>query len=218
MTGAVQVVTHVRRIAFEDGLWILYDREGREIVATQVLCLAGGVQAADLASGARLSPVRGQVSFAASDLRPGAAIGGGYLIPTLDGYLFGATHDRGDTDTAVRSEDHQRNLALIASLGPAVARAAAEAPLQGRAGVRAATPDFLPLAGAVPGSAPGLFILSGLGSRGFCTAPLLAEHVAALALGAPSPLPRALAEIVDPARFELRLARKGRPRTDPADQ
>jgi tRNA 5-methylaminomethyl-2-thiouridine biosynthesis bifunctional protein len=79
--------------------------------------------------------------------------------------------------------------------------------LSGRAGVRAACPDFLPLAGALEGR-PGLFVLSGLGSRGFCAAPLLAEHVAALALGAPSPLPQALAQIVDPARFAARARRR----------
>jgi tRNA 5-methylaminomethyl-2-thiouridine biosynthesis bifunctional protein len=46
----------------------------------------------------------------------------------------------------------------------------------------------------------GLFMLGGLGSRGFCVAPLLAEHVAALATGAPSPLPADLAARVDPSR------------------
>jgi tRNA 5-methylaminomethyl-2-thiouridine biosynthesis bifunctional protein len=52
----------------------------------------------------------------------------------------------------------------------------------------------------VPGQ-PGLFVLSGLGSRGFALAPLLAEHVAARVLDAPSPLPADLAAVVDPVRF-----------------
>ena len=69
------------------------------------------------------------------------------------------------------------------------------------------TPDFLPLAG--PTEAAGVFVLSGLGSRGFCSAaPLLAEHVAALALGAPPPLAAALAEIVHPGRFVMRRKRR----------
>jgi tRNA 5-methylaminomethyl-2-thiouridine biosynthesis bifunctional protein len=38
----------------------------------------------------------------------------------------------------------------------------------------------------------------------------LAEHVAAQALGAPSPLPAPLAELVAPDRFHRRAARKGR--------
>jgi tRNA 5-methylaminomethyl-2-thiouridine biosynthesis bifunctional protein len=94
---------------------------------------------------------------------------------------------------------------------PGLAAKLATIDLGGRAGVRAVTPDFLPLAG--PLEARGLFILSGLGSRGFCAAPLLGDHVAALALGPPSPLPAALAEIVHPGRFAMRrdrrLARSG---------
>ena len=65
--------------------------------------------------------------------------------------------------------------------------------------MRAATSDRMPLAGAVV-QASGLYLLGGLGSRGFTTAPLTAEHVAALALGAPSPLPLDLQRLVDPAR------------------
>uniref|UniRef100_UPI00390C6233 FAD-dependent oxidoreductase n=1 Tax=Brevundimonas sp. TaxID=1871086 RepID=UPI00390C6233 len=66
-----------------------------------------------------------------------------------------------------------------------------------RAAVRATTPDRLPLAGAL---ADGLYSLGGLGSRGFCVAPLLGEHVAAAILNRPSPLPRDLAERVSPRR------------------
>jgi tRNA 5-methylaminomethyl-2-thiouridine biosynthesis bifunctional protein len=65
--------------------------------------------------------------------------------------------------------------------------------------VRATTPDRLPLAGAMPG-VDGLFVLGGMGSRGFCVAPLLAEHVAALATGTPSPLPADLAARISPLR------------------
>jgi tRNA 5-methylaminomethyl-2-thiouridine biosynthesis bifunctional protein len=54
----------------------------------------------------------------------------------------------------------------------------------------------------------GLFALTGFGSRGFSLAPLLAEHVAALALGAPSPIGRAAADLVSPGRFARRAARR----------
>lgn len=205
------IQAQVADMAWDDGAWRLAAAGGAEIARARIVCLAGGLAARAFAPDAPLSPVRGQVSVFAGAERPAAMIGGGYLIPTRDGLLFGATHDRDQTDTVIRAEDHARNLAAIAALQPDLAQALAGQALDGRAGVRAATPDFLPLAGAVPGR-PGLFILSGLGSRGFCAAPLLAEHVAAQALGAPSPLPRALAEIVDPERFDKRRARIGRPR------
>jgi len=154
-----------------------------------------------------LQPVRGQVSLAAWDDKIPAAIWGGYAIPTVDGLMFGATHDRDERSEAVRSEDHARNLDLLAEGRPALAAALRDRPLAGRAGVRAVTPDFLPLAGAAEG-AQGLYLLTGLGSRGFCAAPLLADHVAALALGAPSPLPKSWQQIVDPHRFSVRLKRR----------
>jgi tRNA 5-methylaminomethyl-2-thiouridine biosynthesis bifunctional protein len=65
------------------------------------------------------------------------------------------------------------------------------------------TPDRLPLAG--PSAADGLFVLTGFGSRGFAFAPLLAEHVAALAMGAPSPLAADAATLVEPGRFTARI-------------
>jgi tRNA 5-methylaminomethyl-2-thiouridine biosynthesis bifunctional protein len=197
----------VARIEHRDGLWRLFDDHGREIVTAEIVCLAAGLDSRDLAPGAPLAPVRGQVGFVASAQAPAAAIGGGYLIPTGQGLLFGATHDRDDAHADARAADTARNLALLAQVRPALAAALADAPIAARAGVRAVTPDFLPLAGALEGPG-GLFILSGLGSRGFCAAPLLAEHVAASALGAPSPLPRALAAIVDPRRFEARRLRR----------
>jgi tRNA 5-methylaminomethyl-2-thiouridine biosynthesis bifunctional protein len=125
---------------------------------------------------------------------------GGYAVPTGEGVLFGATHDRGETGADVRPADSARNLAVLAARLPDLAaRVEAAGPGHARAAVRATTPDRLPLAGAVPGR-PGLFVLGGLGSRGFCAAPLLAEHVAALAVGGASPLPRDLAARVDPVR------------------
>ena len=69
------------------------------------------------------------------------------------------------------------------------------------------TPDRLPLAGAW--AEPGLFVLTGFGSRGFSMAPLLAEHVAALALEAPSPMTAAAAALVAPGRFRHRAAGRG---------
>ena len=112
----------------------------------------------------------------------------------------GATHERGETAGRPTAHATARNLATVAARLPELAsRIAAAGPGEARTAVRATTPDRLPLAGAVPG-AEGLFILGGLGSRGFCAAPLLAEHVAAMALGAPSPLPAALAARIDPSR------------------
>ncbi len=49
-------------------------------------------------------------------------------------------------------------------------------------------------------------VLGGLGGRGFTLAPLLAEHLVAEALGAPSSLPRPLAVAVGRRPFKARPA------------
>ena len=90
-------------------------------------------------------------------------------------------------------EDHRRNLQSLAQARPALAASLSGRPLEGRAALRASTPDHAPIAAELE---PGLFALSGLGGRGFTLAPLLAEHLVAVALGAPSPLPRDLAAAV----------------------
>lgn len=202
--------SEVAALAFGGGGWTLLGADGSSLCQADVVCLAAGMGSARLATGLPLMPVRGQAGHAAGAAVPIAAVFGAYVIPTRDGVLFGATHDRGDEDTAVRQSDHTRNLQALEQAFPRLAARLDRSALGAHTGIRATTRDYLPLAGEVPGSA-GLFVLGGLGSRGFTLAPLLAEHVAATALGVPSPLPRALAQIVDPARFAARERRRGRP-------
>ncbi len=185
----------------KDG-WRLLDAEGGEILRADAVILAAGMGTSDLHPATALQPVRGQATFTEEVPAPAAAAFGGYVIPTREGgVLFGATHDRDVTDEERRTEDDARNLAVLAARAPRLADRLTGVPLQSRAAIRATTPDRLPSAGAVD---EGLYILTGMGSRGFCAAPLLAEHLAALILGAPSPLPRELAAAVNPGRFAAR--------------
>lgn len=199
-------IAQVDRLEHADGGWRLLDPAGAMIAEADAVVLACSQDAARLAPELSLSPVRGQATWVEGVSGPALAWGG-YIAPTRTGLLFGATHDRGDTGAEVREADHARNLQTLAAALPDLAAQAAQRPLHGRAGTRATTQDRLPIAGAL--SASGLFALTGLGSRGFAAAPLLAEHVAALVLGAPSPLPKDLAAIVDPGRFAAREARRG---------
>ncbi len=173
-------------------------RAGADPVLADVVIIAAGWGAASLAPSLNLMAVRGQASWTPLADAPRAASFSGYAIPTRDGVLFGATHDRDDVSLETSPEDHERNLWGLRAIHPRLAARIIVQDVQGRAAVRAATPDQMPAAGAL---APGLFVLAGLGSRGFCTAPLLAEHIAALALGAPSPLALEAAGLVDPRRL-----------------
>jgi tRNA 5-methylaminomethyl-2-thiouridine biosynthesis bifunctional protein len=203
----------VARIELADDGWRLLDAPGEVLETVDAVIVAAGLATGELAPGLPLTAVRGQASFTALADPPPAVAFGGYAIPTpidgqTGGVLFGATNDRDDTARDLRPEDHQRNLAFLAEGLPMLAARLGGRPLEGRASIRVTTPDYLPVAGPAPDSPPGLFVLTGFGARGFCLAPLLAEHVAALALGAPSPLPQPLAAFVDPARFARRAARR----------
>jgi tRNA 5-methylaminomethyl-2-thiouridine biosynthesis bifunctional protein len=201
----------VRRLERIGEAWrLLGDGDALLAEAEQVI-LCAGLESREVTPGLPLSPVRGQASWVRDVAPPVAAAWGGYALPTGEGgTLFGATHDREDAARDLRPGDHERNLAQLRAALPGLAARIAGRPLAGRASVRAVTPDRLPLAGPAPGL-PGVHLLTGFGSRGFAVAPLLAEQVAAQALGAPSPLPAALAALVDPARFERRAARPPNP-------
>jgi tRNA 5-methylaminomethyl-2-thiouridine biosynthesis bifunctional protein len=196
--GGVEIARIDRLAPRDGGGWRLLDEVGVTVAEADLVILAGGAALARLWPSAPVKPVRGQASWAVGADPVAAVAFGGYAIPTDDGVLFGATFERGVEATDLREADHAHNLALVAERLPMLAARLAALSLDGRARLRAATADYMPLAGAVTDS---LWALGGLGSRGFCMAPLLGEHVAARVLGRPSPLPADLVAAVDPLRF-----------------
>ena len=56
----------------------------------------------------------------------------------------------------------------------------------------------------------GLYVLGGLGSRGFQTGPLAAEVLADQMTGQPSALPASLLAAIHPGRFLIRALKRGR--------
>jgi len=182
------------------GGWALLDRTGETVLEVDAVCVAAGADTQALLGDALpLTPVRGQCSWARGLDLDRATAWGGYAIPFDGAVLFGATHDRGRTDTGLEAIDHERNLVTLAQALPALTEAALALPLEGRAAIRATTADRMPAAGLIGES---LYVLGALGSRGFATAPLLAEHVAALIMGTPSPLPVGLQMTIDPLRLQ----------------
>ena len=204
----------IERLESRDSGWILHHETGETRVDRVILATAMG--SSDLIRDLPLRGVRGQASWVSSEQAVEAMAWGGYLIPTGEGFLFGATHDRDDAGTEVRTEDHGRNLETLAEQRPDLASGLDAKHLAGRAANRATTPDHLPLAGAAGPELAGLYLLTGMGSRGFALAPLLGEHVAALVLDHASPLPRDLAELVNPDRFRQRALRRGQASQGPS--
>jgi tRNA 5-methylaminomethyl-2-thiouridine biosynthesis bifunctional protein len=199
------ITARVARLEATDRGWRLLGAGGAILDADAVI-VAAALASRDLVPDLPLQAVRGQASWTRDNARSPAAAWGGYVLPAPDGLLFGATHDRDDAEADLRPDDHRRNLETLAAVLPTLAARIDPDELQGRASIRAVTPDRLPLAGSA--GTEGLFVLTGFGSRGFSLAPLLAEHVAALALGAPSPISRAAADLLAPDRFARRAARR----------
>ena len=155
-----------------------------------------------------LGPVRGQVEVAPAAEAPRRALSwGGYAVP-MDvqgkngGLLFGATHERGDRGVDARAADRTRNLESLARIMPQRVADIAGKELQSRASIRVMTRDYMPAIGEV---APGVYVLTGLGARGFCLAPLLAKALLADLTGAPSPLPAAAQNLLNICRLATDL-------------
>lgn len=207
LAGAERIRARVDRLERAGDAWRLLDAAGALLVEAEQVVLAGGWAGAALwPDGAPLSPVRGQAEWGEGSGSRFACAWGGYAVSDGSVALFGATHDRDEIATDVRPADRARNLRTLSSRLPRHAARMKPETLRSRAAVRATTPDSLPLAGRVQ---EGLFVLGGLGSRGFCTAPLLGEHLAAEIAGAPSPLCRDHLRLVDPLRFEGKALRRG---------
>jgi tRNA 5-methylaminomethyl-2-thiouridine biosynthesis bifunctional protein len=217
--------TNVQRIARHHDRWQLFDADDQFIAEAPLLVLANASDALRLGGlpSSWLQRQRGQLSWsrraAATTLRLPVASGGYVLTLPSGQLLFGATNQADDEAPAVRDSDHHDNRGKAALLLGADALHELDG-LDGRVSWRAATPDRLPLVGPVPdldGPAPsradaprllprqpGLWLHSGLGSRGLTTAALCADLIAAQASGAPWPLEADLVDAIDPARWLVR--------------
>lgn len=217
------------------GSWSLLDDQGGTAAVADAVVLAGSHQAGALLAEdwLPLKVIRGQItqapaSTASRSLRT-VVCHEGYLTPAIAGtHLLGATFDIHDHNTDLRSGDHQRNLDSLATAIPGLFNDVDVDQLSGRAALRCASPDYLPMAGPVPnyrrfiedyaelrknaraaidvpGSyLPGLYLNIGHGSRGLTSTPLCAELIAATLCDEPPPVPVAMQRALNPGRFIIR--------------
>ncbi len=198
LSGAERLTAAVASLRPEGEGWALLDADGAVLGAADAVVLTAGWATARLAPDLPLAAVAGQADWVEGPTTPPVAWGG-YAVPTGTGLLFGATHDRGQTDRAPDAAASERNRATLTAALPQLAAQVDISAVQSRKAVRATTPDRLPAAG--PLDARNLYALTGLGSRGFCVAPLLGEHLAAVLLGRPSSLPAAFNDRFAASRF-----------------
>ncbi len=216
--------------------WLLRAPDQRALLKADAVVIASGAALAQFTPAAFL-PIalsRGQIEWGEGRAPPHALVRGNYAAPHEDGVLFGATFDKLEAFSEVVADDTSRqlNLDALALLAPELAASINAESLRSRASVRATTPDRAPIAGLLPDaekwlaqyealaygrkietdSAPpahaGVYVIGGLGARGFTLAPLLGEVIAAEMFAEPSLLPQFARDAIHPARFLHRALKR----------
>jgi len=171
--------------------------EGAEPIAADALVIATGA-GRDLAAIApelaALTPIKGHILRADNAFCgiPVVRSAGVYLCRTSEGTFVGATMEVGRDDSEVDSAIVRDLLASAATLSDGLQRLSWTA----SAGVRAATPDGLPMVGE--GATSGVILAVGARRNGWLLAPMIAAVVLDAVEGRPkSPV----AELFAPGRF-----------------
>lgn len=204
----------VKKIESDGSGWTLVSSNGTSLEFDQLVICAGPdtPELIPLDSQFRIKRIRGQITEVPEDCinAPSVVVcGPGYLNPVHDGSaLVGATFDLHDSSSAVSAQSDLENLDMLADLLPEALDASRitdiAAQSRGRVAFRCTTHDYQPLAGPMktPDGAVlnGLYLFTGLGSKGLTYAPLLAEYLGDLISGQPSCLPKNMVKRLETRR------------------
>lgn len=220
--------------------WHLQDSAGNNLHSCETLVICGGAESTNnpLFEWMPLKPVAGQVNLVPATPETSALTAilsqSTSISPADNGvHCLGGTYRLGETELDIRETDGQKNLDNVQQM-LALAEPLKPEGSSARTGVRATTPDYLPICGSAPhlgqlrhdfaalakdaktpinkpaSAIEGLYLNTGYGSRGYAYAPLCAEHLCSIICGQPSPLPNHLQRSVHPARFPIRDIIRGR--------
>lgn len=224
--------TTVDELHYQDGSWQAAGFHAPHVV----LATGGGIQVYSETCQLPLELFRGQMTAIQASNGSSALklplCGLGHVLPAYQArHWFGASYHGKVAHNELSEQDNQANLEKLRAFPAEVAWA--DEVCDAWAGVRAKTPDYLPLVGPVPdvdlfkkrfgalqkdsrwfvpeagAYYPGLFVCAGFGSRGLTSIPLASEYLAALMCGEPSGLPRHIVESISPARFIMKQIKQG---------
>lgn len=210
-------------LMFNGRSWIINETEADVVV----LCNGHKVNCFNESQYLPVKSIRGQMSSIHSTRLSSSlkipVCAEGHVLPARDGtHHFGASYNLGDSTQQTTDKDDQDNLIKLNKISSGIW---SNTIVQHWTGVRASTPDYIPLVGPVVKSAefiecysplqtnskrwipkagpyiPGLYVFSGFGSRGLTTIPLCAEWLASNINNELSILPRYLVHAISPSRF-----------------
>lgn len=216
-----------------NGTWLLHSDTENLKVGVIIYCGGAQGIPLNLIKQLPLTSVRGQVSSMASNENMAklstVICHKGYLTPAnKKRHCIGATFQKNSFDIDNKAEDDQFNLTTLETCLPGLTQWQTSDIVQSKARLRCMTPDHMPMVGAMPDieahkqqyphlakdkrwryhqPAPvieNLYMLTGLGARGFCSAPLLAEILTADICGTPYPLNNEQLFNLAPNRFVIR--------------
>lgn len=213
--------------------WLITTNKGQKQIQNLIFCTGADSLGVDVLADLPLSVVRGQVSQMqtnnhVSNLKT-VLCHKGYLTPANNGvHCIGATFDKDDDDIAHRVDDDQYNITMLNTCLGNLGHWQMGDVTASKARLRCCTPDHLPMVGRLPDVAlhqqyyqhlskdknwhydqpaplkQGLYILTGLGARGLCSAPLLADILAAEICNDDYPVSEDMLFNLAPNRFVIR--------------
>lgn len=222
--------------------WHLHDASSSTLCSADAVVIANS-QSATALSHCQYLPIksiRGQISYlseASLSVKPHCVIcQKSYLAPPQNGqFTTGASFILNSSDTALNDAEHQYNLNQLDAMSADLVSKDNLQVTGGRAAIRCASTDYLPIVGALPDTEnfeqdysalrkdarsaiatpgryhPNLYVNIAHGSRGLTSTPICAELIASYIAGEVRPFPRVLCESLSPARFVIReLIRKQR--------
>ena len=226
--------TEICNIERQQAQWVAYNKYKHELCRADIVIVANANSADQFSQThwCQLHSKRGQITLlpqAASNIHPTKIVcADGYITPEVDAhYVVGATFITADTSTELRDSEHVENLKKLKNMIPNYAYDDINI-LDGRAGIRAVSPDRLPIIGPVanevrfnsayrdaalgsthhkylpPHYHDGLYLMSGFGSRGLAWIPLCSEALACTINNEPNPLNKNILQAIHPSRFLMK--------------
>ncbi|MGB1201277.1 MAG: bifunctional tRNA (5-methylaminomethyl-2-thiouridine)(34)-methyltransferase MnmD/FAD-dependent 5-carboxymethylaminomethyl-2-thiouridine(34) oxidoreductase MnmC [Cognaticolwellia aestuarii] len=216
-----------------DGKWLMHSTSKNYLTEVLIYCGGAQGIPLNIIKQLPLTPVRGQVSSMASNEKIAklstVICHKGYLTPANNNlHCIGATFKKNSFDIDSKPEEDQYNLDMIEKCLPGITTWQNSDVISSKARLRCMTPDHMPMVGAMPDieahkaqyqhlskdkrwrydqQAPvinNLYMMTGLGARGLCTAPLLADILTADICGTPYPLDNEQLFNLAPNRFIIR--------------
>ncbi len=237
--------------SFKTDHWLLKDRQGKLVERCEILVICSGAEVLESSNfdWLPIKPVAGQVNLVtvSKTTQPLTTVisKSTSICPANEGeHCLGGSYRLGETALDIRKKDTEDNLNKIKDMlnfpnaksedNKGLNQPATFTEEPARTGVRATTPDYIPICGAAPDldqlnrdfeplrrdaktpinrvapAQKGLYLNVGYGSRGYAYAPQCAEHLASIICGDSSPLPNHLQRAVHPARFPIRNIIRGK--------